>query len=395
MKIIAILEDSIATGGEFCQALNAILQMERICEGISEFEVCTLHSENCRLLDKLGISSRLIKYSIVDKLIALSSSSSVLQFILTGLNMTGPFENKLRKRGADLVYFISQTSSSNKLQKLNFINTVVDLCHRDWPEFPEVKMLGNFYWREQHLKQNLAPSLVVLTASDRLSDQISMRYGIDRDRLLSMPFSGNPLLKADFAEDSRLVLNKYGLKDGYFFYPAQFWAHKNHICILESLIILRSKGLEYNVVFAGGDKGNQLHLESFVVRHSLENQVRFLGFVPTEHMRGLYEGCLAVVMPTYFGPTNLPPLEAWMIGKPLIYSSHLIDDVGEAALCINPDLPEELVEAMMACEDPDKREVLVQAGHKRLKEIENRRTDAELKLKKILSLFSQRRKCWI
>lgn len=394
MKIIAILEDSITTGGEFSQALNAILQMKRICEDIFEFEVFTLHVENIKLLDKLGVSSQLIKYSIVDKLISLSSSSSVLQLILNGLKITGTFETKLQKQGADLVYFTSQTSSSNKLQKLNFINTVVDLCHRDWPEFPEVKILGNFYWREQHLKHNLAPSLVVLTASDQLSAQISARYGIDSGRLLSMPFSVTPFLKADFAADTKLVLDKYCLDDGYFFYPAQFWAHKNHIRVLEALLLLRKKGFEYKVVFAGGDKGNRSHIEHFVVKYSLEKQVKFLGFVPAEHMRGLYEGCLAVVMPTYFGPTNLPPLEAWTIGKPLIYTSHLINDVGEAALCVNPDLPEELAEAMMTCEDEIKRDELVKAGHLRLNEINNQRIDAELKLKMILSLFLQRRRCW-
>lgn len=394
MKIVAILEESISSGGEFNQSLNAILQMKRICEGIFEFEVFTTHNKNIRYLDKLGVRSALFKYSIQDKFISLSSMSPLWQLVLNRFGITGPFETQLKRIGADLIYFTSQTSGSNALRNLNYITTVVDLCHRDSPEFPEVRNLGDFYWREHHLINNLAPALTILTASDRLSDLISSRYGIDKDRLLAMPFSPAPFLQGPSAEDKCTVLKTYGLDEGYFFYPAQFWAHKNHICILSALLILRNKGLEYKVVFAGGDKGNKSHLERFIAHHSLEKQVTFLGFVPAEHMCGLYEGCVAVTMPTYFGPTNLPPLEAWMIGKPLIYSSHLISEVGDAAICVNPDEPEELAEAMTACYDNHISANLVRAGYARFSDIEKQRTDAELKLKKILLQFSVRRMCW-
>lgn len=394
MKIVAILEDTIDAGGEYNQSLNAISQMARICNGLFDFEVFTIHSENIKYLDELGVRSVLFKYTVVDKLISLSSSSPVLKLVLNRCGITGSFESKLCSHGTDLVYFTSHTSSSNKLQNLNYITTVVDLCHRDSPEFPEVRNSGDFYWREHHLINNLAPALTILTASDSLSDLISSRYGIDKDRLLAMPFSPAPFLQGPSAEDKCTVLKTYGLDEGFFFYPAQFWAHKNHICILAALLILRNQGLEYKVVFAGGDKGNRSHIERFVAHNSLESQVRFLGFVPAEHMRGLYEGCVAVTMPTYFGPTNLPPLEAWMIGKPLIYSSHMIDEVGDAAICVNPDEPGELAEVMIACNDSNIHARLVKAGHLRLQEIEKQRGVAEIKLRKILLQFSVRRRCW-
>lgn len=394
MKIVAILEDTIDAGGEYNQSLNAILQMKRICEGIFEFEVFTTHNKNIKYLDRLGVRSVLFKYSIWDKFISLSSTSPLGQLVLNRFRITGPFETRLKTLGADLIYFTSQTSGSNALRNLNYITTVVDLCHRDSPEFPEVRNSGDFYWREHHLINNLAPALTILTASDRLSDLISSRYGIDQDRLLAMPFSPAPFLQGPSAEDKCTVLKSYGLDEGYFFYPAQFWAHKNHICILAALLILRNQGLEYKVVFAGGDKGNRSHIERFVAHHSLEKQVTFLGFVPAEHIRGLYEGCVAVTMPTYFGPTNLPPLEAWVIGKPLIYSSHLFSEVGEAAICVNPDEPQELAEAMTACYDNYINANLVKAGYARFSDIEKQRTDAELKLKKILLQFSVRRMCW-
>ena len=53
MKVIAILEHSITGGGGFNQALNAILQMKKICKGRFEFEVFSTHAENYAHLQKL------------------------------------------------------------------------------------------------------------------------------------------------------------------------------------------------------------------------------------------------------------------------------------------------------------------------------------------------------
>ena len=47
-----------------------------------------------------------------------------------------------------------------------------------------------------------------------------------------------------------LILKKNNLKSDYIFYPAQFWAHKNHFYILEALNILqKEKDLSIAVIF--------------------------------------------------------------------------------------------------------------------------------------------------
>jgi glycosyltransferase involved in cell wall biosynthesis len=149
------------------------------------------------------------------------------------------------------------------------------------------------------------------------------------------------------------------------------------------------------VAFAGGDQGNRQHIERFVDESHLGDQVRLLGFVPAEHMRGLYEGCTAVIMPTYFGPTNLPPLEAWMVGKPLIYSSQFKEQAGEAAIHVDPDDANQLADAMEACSNAETCAQLVSLGAQRLREVEQERVDAEARLLSRLQQFESRRTCWI
>ena len=394
MKIIAVLEGTDARGGGFNQALNAVLQMRRICDGRFDFEVFTDVRSNLAHLTKLGVAATFFSFSLSDRLARYLTSSPRLQVRFKRLGLMGRFERQLLDHGCDLAYFVTPSGSSAALQRLNYIATLWDLCHRDTPEFPEVREFGELTVREDGLRTELAAAFAILTDSAALADAASRRYGIDRDRLLAMPFAPAPQLESGSAKDKASVLAKYRLNEGYFFYPAQFWAHKNHIRILQALLVLRDAGHRPAVVFAGGDQGSRCHVDDFARRNKVEGQVRFLGFVPAEDLRGLYEGSRAVVMPTYFGPTNLPPLEAWLLGRPLVYSSQCHEQAGEAALLVDPDDAKALADAMTACDDEATRNRLVAAGKSRLREIEEERLRAETALLARLSQFASRRVCW-
>jgi glycosyltransferase involved in cell wall biosynthesis len=81
----------------------------------------------------------------------------------------------------------------------------------------------------------------------------------------------------------------------------------------------------------------------------LANDVRYLGPVPDEDMPALYTLSAGLVMPTFFGPTNIPPLEAWHFGRPVITSDirGLREQMGDAALLIDPRSPQALADAML------------------------------------------------
>src|SRR5205807_5629105 len=87
--------------------------------------------------------------------------------------------------------------------------------------------------------------------------------------------------------------------------------------------------------FCGGSNpGIQERIEQQVQALGLTARVHFLDLVPEADVPALYEGALALVMPTYTGPTNLPPLEAVTLGCPVIYSDlpGCREQMGEAAL---------------------------------------------------------------
>jgi glycosyltransferase involved in cell wall biosynthesis len=70
----------------------------------------------------------------------------------------------------------------------------------------------------------------------------------------------------------------------------------------------------------------------------VDNEVHYLGYVPDEDMAGLYAESTALVMPTFFGPTNIPPLEAWAFSCPVLTSDirGIREQAGEAAILVDP-----------------------------------------------------------
>ncbi|MGN5486390.1 glycosyltransferase, partial [Campylobacter coli] len=80
----------------------------------------------------------------------------------------------------------------------------------------------------------------------------------------------------------------------------------------------------------------------------------------------LYRGAAALVMPSYFGPTNLPPLEAWAVGTPVIYPEAFKAQAGDAAILFDYDDPRSLAEAIIRLRDEGTRERLRAAGERRL-----------------------------
>ena len=394
MKIIAIIEKPITSGGGFNQALNAIQQMSRLSVDKFDFSVVTSAKKNIDFLKRLNIKTDYVAITFFDKILSRLFPGRIWGQILAKLKIVGPFEKQLIKKNCDLVYFVEQSSRSECLQNLNFIETVHDLCHQDQLEFPEVRTFGEFRSRELVFQNTLKCAFIVMADSEELADKINSRYGVDRDRIVTMPFSPSPFLKEPQVSNSLNILKLYKLNYGYFFYPAQFWAHKNHYRIIEAVKLLHQEGTQCRVVFVGGDKGNYTFLDRIIRGYGLSNYIQSLGFIPAEHMMALYENCQAVIMPTYFGSTNLPPLEAWLLGKPLIYSKLFSEQSGNAALLIDPDNANSIANAMKSMMDESISKKYIKKGYERLKEISSIRKISEKKLFAKLLQFEQKRQCW-
>ena len=89
-------------------------------------------------------------------------------------------------------------------------------------------------------------------------------------------------------------------------------------------------------------------LRRTVVRSGVQNDVRFLGFVPIEVLRIFYDEAKVFVFPSLYEGFGLPPLEAMAHGTPVVTSnvSSLPEVVGGAAVLVNPENVFEIMRAL-------------------------------------------------
>jgi glycosyltransferase involved in cell wall biosynthesis len=246
---------------------------------------------------------------------------------------------------------------------------VFDGCHRDTPEFDEVREYAEFERREILFRSASTKAALVVTNAQEIIDALCHRYGMEPTRAVCIPFSPSHFVSRSVAAgevDDATVLKKYGLEPGYLFYPAQFWPHKNHATVLAALALLQKKGTTKRLVLCGSDRGARGLVEELIARHGLADQVHILGFVPSSELAALYRNAAALVMASYFGPTNLPPLEAWAVGTPVIYPEAFAAQAGDAAILFDYDDPVSLADAIVKADGADERARLARAGQNRL-----------------------------
>ncbi|WP_396135729.1 glycosyltransferase family 4 protein [Chamaesiphon sp. VAR_69_metabat_338] len=249
-----------------------------------------------------------------------------------------------------------------------YITTVWDLQHKLQSYFPEVSASGEWDKREKFYAKMLSRAAFIITGTETGKAEIQRFYQVPAERIRVIPFF-TPQLALTDPPDDRDISIAYNLPDRYLFYPAQFWPHKNHVNLLLAIKCLKEKyNLALPLVLVGSDKGNESYVKSIVQELDLSAQVSFLGFVPQADMAPLYRNAFALIFLSFFGPDNLPPLEAMALGCPVIAAnvSGAAEQLGDAAVLVDPKHPEEIAAAINTLfTDSILRQNLIDSGLKR------------------------------
>lgn len=242
----------------------------------------------------------------------------------------------------DLVLFPSQEHFA-VFQRTPAISVIHDLMHR-YEDFPEVTENGEYVLREQSYSAICNVSTGIFVDSEIGKYQVAECYGDQYlDKLYVLPFTPPQYL---FYEKE--TKPKEYLPEKYIFYPAQFWKHKNHMNLIKAIASLRDDNTFVNLILVGSKKNGYEKVCNLVENLNLTSQVFILGYVSDGEMKFLYKHARAMVMPTFFGPTNIPPLEAMSMGCPMAISAvyGMPDMVGDAGLLFNPHSVEEIAECI-------------------------------------------------
>lgn len=255
-------------------------------------------------------------------------------------NYISILDKELKDRKIDILWCASQLFEETEIP---YIYTVWDLDHRIYPFFPEVSFGGEWDDRDNLYRRRIEKASFILCGTEVGKKEIMNFYNIQNDRIKVLPFPVSDMEKEKFREFEKPFEGEY------IFYPATYYPHKNHFRILQSLVILEKKyGVRVFAVFSGKDGGNKQYLQEKCKYFNLEGRVLFYDFVPRENLIGLYKNALALVFASYFGPDNLPPLEAFLLRCPVVASkvSGSEDQLKDNALLVDPNDADEFADAI-------------------------------------------------
>jgi glycosyltransferase involved in cell wall biosynthesis len=261
-----------------------------------------------------------------------------------------------------------------------YVFVVHDLQHRVNPQFPEFSANGEWDRREYLFRNGVARATVVVTPSETAKEDVLHYYGdrVSPEQVAVLPHVAPSYLLVDDAEAEReRARGRRALPERYIFYPAQFWPHKNHAKLLEALAELRhGSSLDVPVVMTGSAP-DAIRRRTLAETHELADSlgirdlVHGLGYVDDREIAGLYLNATALVMPTFAATANIPVIEAWTLGCPVITSDirGVREQVGSAALTVDPSSASAIADAIATLWTAvSQRERLVEAGSQRVRE---------------------------
>lgn len=264
------------------------------------------------------------------------------------LSRINAYSTILRLNGIRLIYY--PTPCAIFLTNYPFVMTHWDIGHRSTYAFPEVIGDDTFADRENFYNNILPRALMVFCESNTGKEELVRLAHFNEKKIRVVPLFAGVSASTPMDQNSQNnTLHHFNLSPNkFFYYPAQFWAHKNHYTLLKAFSAFINYHGDYKLVFTGSDQGNQKYIKKMSTELNLENYVLFAGFVGSETVGTLYRNATAMIMPTMLGPTNMPLLEAMECGCPVICSdtSGHREELGDAAIYVNPINATEIVSAM-------------------------------------------------
>lgn len=263
------------------------------------------------------------------------------------------FRNALKRLDCDLVH-IPNLFSVPRALPCPYVMTVHDMLEHMSRAHEQSGFWRSLYF--QMTKRVLAGAARIFAVSNFTRNEIEKLFEIPSERIEVVYNAIDERFLRGHANtaDRDLIARRYQVTYPFLLYAGRISPHKNVVRMIEAFSALKTE-LEreqaypdLKLIIIGDDLSGNPDLRRTVVRSGVQNDVRFLGFIPIEVLRIFYDEAKVFVFPSLYEGFGLPPLEAMVHGTPVVTSnvSSLPEVVGNAAVLVNPENVFEIMRAL-------------------------------------------------
>ena len=245
-------------------------------------------------------------------------------------------------------YSINILSHYKPLFGFKNISWLPDFQHIHYPNFFSRKELS---YRDK-LYNNYIKNSDSLVVSSKSSKKDLIKFGSLKKKINILNFV--PRMNFSIIKNKNFLNKEIDIKKRYIFIPNQFWIHKNHICIIEALKILKNKGLNIQCILTGSkiDHRKPNHFKNLmkkIKKYDLIKEIKYRGILPYEKIINLLYHAEVIINPSYFEGWSTVVEEAKILDKKILLSNIEVhhEQNPKNGLYFNPDNPKELANSII------------------------------------------------
>jgi glycosyltransferase involved in cell wall biosynthesis len=248
--------------------------------------------------------------------------------------------------------------------------------------FPENFSLRQRIWRHQIHSRLLQRARRVICESVYVKSDIVGAFNVPEQRVAVLPAPPQrQFLSEQNGEQLKAARLRLGLPDKFLVYPAHYWAHKNHLRLIDAFRLVVNEVPDLKLVLTGKKIDDYQTVVNAIDKAQLTDHVCHLGFIDRDDLQAVYQLATALVMPSLFESVSIPIYEAFQLGTPVAASNVLAipEQVGDAGVLFDPTSVVSIKNAILKLvRDPERAQLLGKRGRERMQAMTPERYGGQL-----------------
>jgi glycosyltransferase involved in cell wall biosynthesis len=229
-------------------------------------------------------------------------------------------------RDLDFLYLFSKKNLTNYFSSEKVIYWIGDLQNHYFPEYFDVTSLQKRI-QYQNFLSHCENSIIATSYAMKEEFREIYPNSIVNIKVVQFSITAREINNLEYDKNS--IFKKYNIQGKYYYTPNQFWAHKNHLLLIESFKYVVEIFKDAKLIFTGKENDSRNpdffnSVKNRVNELNLQENISFLGFIPRLDQLLLIQNAHAIVQPSLYEGWSTVIEDAKVLGKKVIASNLIV-----------------------------------------------------------------------